>query len=99
MKTTINKNISRDVIRKHTHKCIRCGREYTPCRNAKTEDCPFCGCDGIMQNNREADIRLIMAAPELLEALEALVNAGNDLKPYSFVWDKARAAIEKAKGE
>ena len=42
----------------------------------------------------EANTRLMAAAPELLEALEALVGLWDD-----STWDKARAAIAKAKGE
>ena len=42
----------------------------------------------------EVNKRLIAAAPELLEALEALVGLWDD-----STWDKARAAIAKARGE
>ena len=52
--------------------------------------------------NRHADLHLIAAAPDLLNALEQLVA----VKDYSdriwgatFDWDAARAAIAKAKGE
>lgn len=56
---------------------------------------------------RDANARLIAAAPELLEALEALANRVDpankkrDLTITSFVaaLKKARAAIAKAKGE
>jgi hypothetical protein len=49
--------------------------------------------------DRNADARLIAAAPELLEALEACEayyakNGGPRLQ-----WDNAKAAIAKAKGE
>lgn len=47
----------------------------------------------------EANAHLIAAAPELLEALEALV--ADESKEYipTRLWDAARAAIAKAKGE
>jgi len=47
----------------------------------------------------DADARLIAAAPELLEALEALVL--DESKEYipTRLWDAARIAIAKAKGE
>jgi len=47
----------------------------------------------------EANADLIAAAPELLEALEALVL--DESKEYipTRLWDAARAAIAKAKGE
>ena len=44
----------------------------------------------------EANARLIAAAPELLEALESILSDACDNGAY---WDKARAAIAKARGE
>jgi hypothetical protein len=41
--------------------------------------------------------RLIAAAPELLEALEEMLNAGVNDDPNMY--DRARAAIAKARGE
>jgi len=52
--------------------------------------------------------RLIAAAPDLLEALETLVNLDDNYGPFGgemyqdmieSVWDKARAAIAKARGQ
>ena len=45
----------------------------------------------------EADARLISAAPELLEALEDLCDWGSECTQDK--WDKARAAIAKARGQ
>ncbi len=46
-----------------------------------------------------ANARLICAAPELLEALEAAVSANSEGWDRGRGWDKkARAAIRKAKG-
>lgn len=46
-----------------------------------------------------ANARLIAAAPDLLEALQALLaDPGRDFI-RSSAWDKARAAITKATGE
>lgn len=51
-----------------------------------------CNSDAITLAARRADARLIAAAPDLLEALDALINA-----PWSGTnVDKARAAIAKA---
>ena len=48
----------------------------------------------LIGENQEDNARLIAAAPELLDALDALINA-----PWSGTnVDKARAAIAKAKG-
>jgi hypothetical protein len=52
--------------------------------------------------NAEADARLIAAAPELLEALKAMLeyaNNGTAIHPGALVWDDARAAIAKAEGK
>jgi hypothetical protein len=52
------------------------------------------------EEEAEANARLIAAAPDLLEALEALFNAADsctDLTPD--VMRKAQAAIKKARGE
>ena len=45
----------------------------------------------------EANARLISAAPELLEALEDLCDWGTECTQDK--WDKARAAIAKARGQ
>lgn len=61
---------------------------------------------GFYASEQEADAnaRLIAAAPELLEALEmctkAMASVLPDFNPYDqAAYDKARAAIAKAKGE
>lgn len=46
----------------------------------------------------EANARLIAAAPDLLEALEDLVNSFEKHRPKAY-WDAARTAIAKAKGK
>ena len=59
----------------------------------------------IPMEQREANARLIAAAPELLEALEALsphrtgYGQSMDWQAYNEAQKKARAAIAKAKGE
>ena len=49
----------------------------------------------------EANARLIAAAPEFLEALEALckIQEDGDVVSWADEWDKARSAIAKARGE
>jgi len=47
----------------------------------------------------EANARLISAAPELLEALEGLMEAETYCSGETAAWDKARAAIRKVRGE
>ena len=51
----------------------------------------------VATENEKADAHLIAAAPELLEALEAIMeNDGTMMRPNCI--DKARDAIAKAKG-
>lgn len=53
------------------------------------------------EEESEANARLIAAAPELLEALKALVNNCADYEPWQrpcLTFDNARAAIAKAEG-
>lgn len=47
----------------------------------------------------EANARLIAAAPELLEALQAFANEIVPINPHDPLWVNARAAIAKATGE
>lgn len=49
--------------------------------------------------NAEANARLIAAAPELLEALEAIINDGGKFVMTQETHRAARAAIDKARGE
>lgn len=68
----------------------------------------ICECSGYKEA-REANARLIAAAPELLEALQALMSIevnGHELQdrlqfstPGRAILDQCRAAINKAKGE
>ena len=53
----------------------------------------FCWCQG----SHEANARLIAAAPDLLEALEAALNEADGVKITAWE-DAARAAIAKARG-
>ena len=60
--------------------------------------------EGAQSPECEANARLIAAAPDLLEALEmctkAMASVLPDFNPYDqAAYDKARAAIAKAKGE
>ena len=54
---------------------------------------------------RRSNMRLIAAAPDLLEALEAFINYDAEkegdvsLTDCQWIWDKAADAIAKAKGE
>lgn len=57
----------------------------------------FAPTDGDMEQESKANVRLIAAAPELLEALEEVMSGNtNGVNICSVV--KARAAIAKAKG-
>jgi hypothetical protein len=55
---------------------------------------------GSSREREEADAKLIAAAPDLLEALKKLCDMADDGDVACWVaeWDKARAAIAKAKG-
>lgn len=66
--------------------------EYTP----DWSDVAFCTCKGERQGIQEANARLIAAAPDLLAALELIMES------YDLNLDEinaARAAIAKARGE
>lgn len=52
----------------------------------------------ITMTSREANARLIAAAPDLLGALQAALDYGS-MTGASWIEDKARAAIAKATGE
>ena len=47
----------------------------------------------------EANARLIAAAPDLLEALEAIIASECRQPDVGCAWTKARAAIARARGE
>ena len=54
------------------------------------------------QGNRaeaEANARLIAAAPDLYEALQAFIDAGDGHDDFTDEWPAARAALAKARGE
>ena len=57
---------------------------------------------GVRSQNEEADAHLIAAAPDMLEALEALYAASTDVRTTTVdlgsAEEAARAAIAKAKG-
>ena len=54
-------------------------------------------CDNTQKTN--ANARLIAAAPELLEALQAFVKYADDVNDDSPEFDRASAAIAKATGQ
>ena len=58
-----------------------------------------CGCCDSPWVSSEADARLIAAAPELLEALESLVQRVGGDEWFAEWAGMARVAIAKAKGE
>lgn len=62
------------------------------------QDCEHIG--GITVDECKANARLIAAAPDMLEALEALLGAvpPHVLKKWPNITKKARAAIAKAEG-
>ena len=56
------------------------------------------GCEDIAVAVNPADARLIAAAPELLEALEAIVHSWDSTHIDGQSYDAAEAAINKARG-
>ena len=71
------------------------GSIYTP---TGKQVCRPCDKKTQTYKNWEANARLIAAAPELLEACQALLTY-HDYEGYAEAADKARAAIAKAKGD
>jgi len=59
--------------------------------------CEYAGCGSHAAEWNEADLNLVLAAPDLLEALEACMDYGS-ITGADWVAEKARAAITKAKG-
>jgi len=64
--------------------------------------------DGISRDEAEANARLISSAPEMLESLESLISLNDGHSPFggelyqdrvNRTWERARAAIAKARGE
>ena len=55
--------------------------------------------EGAMSNDVDADACLISAAPDLLEALQAIIGDGVHCDVVPHLHRKARAAIAKATGE
>lgn len=68
--------------------------------HASTYDWQIVNKDGeyVCDGDGEANARLITAAPELLDALQAVLDYGS-MTGASWIEDKARAAIAKALGE
>jgi len=65
--------------------------------------CEYAGCGSHAAEWNEADLNLVLAAPDLLEALSEVVEEADSYtartgKPVYNWLDKARAAITKAKG-
>lgn len=64
---------------------------------------PICAVPRSGNGNSVGDAHLIAAAPELLDALKAILQAaqrmnGEPLPCYTHEWDKVHAAIAKAEG-
>ena len=59
------------------------------------------GCDEYMIFNNEADVRLIVAAPDLLDALQEIARTTDFWSQYppEHPYGKARDAIAKATGQ
>lgn len=61
-------------------------------------DCKIAEVYGDTDIQRDADAQLIAAAPDLLAALERLLNVGDSVLFQQRAREAARAAIAKAKG-
>lgn len=78
----------------------RAGMEWN--RHIVRADAPHIRICFMASDGREADAHLIVAAPKLLKALKALVEAGwrpQDAPDDPSQWDSARAAVAEAEGE
>jgi len=80
--------------------------EFFGCGVSETADGPgFIWFDDAINPEKDiANVRLIAAAPDLLEALEELADlfdamVSGEYRPDSFITRPARTAIAKAKGE
>lgn len=72
-------------------------------KTGKVGDTCAAGYDGVTDipnlDNGEAYARLFAAAPDLLEALSAIINHNDDVPAWSPLLDRARAAVAKAEGK
>lgn len=86
------------------------GEQFVQAGNTEYGIQPFGSCSccgeyihGDNQEEREANARLIAAAPELFEALKVFLEYNDQGGPLSFntdaMWVKARTAVAKAEGE
>jgi len=76
---------------------IVCGNGYGFWRNGLENDYPNMSDIDVVNMEMEANANLISAAPDLYEALKAIVDMGHEDNPS--VWLKAEMAIKKARGE
>lgn len=83
-----------------------CGRAFRIGKGEMIEGGPSGGCIiyddyGHGKNERESNARLIAAAPELYEALRAIVNyeANPDFTKWTGVIERAADALARARGE
>lgn len=60
---------------------------------------PMCDMDSSEVDDPEANARLIASAPDLLEALQAVLSNCLDSQGLADAYKQARAAIAKATGE
>lgn len=82
---------------KHTpgpwHRNVKPATKYNTVWSGRNKHVARVVVEGLDPEEVEANIRLIAAAPDLLEALQTLLVDGRD---YTKARDKARAAIVKA---